>query len=178
MNAKALMNEVIEEVNGFGFKLRTNWEKDANGNIRGTGFYSCPNTASAIRSGSNSTRGQCAEESLQLYKKMKHMGAKVINGVLRSKRNEWRTVNECRGMPIYHCWVEVGDKVYDYSNGERVIADRDIYYQIKRVGKTIEVVPTITATEIGFDTAEEKKRAKFYKEVRKQQRALGYDCGF
>jgi len=179
MNTKTNMNIVVEELRSFGFRLRTQWEKSEDGTVRGNGFYSSSDRTATIHQMGNTARGSCVAESLALYKKFKHLEPKVINGELRSLRNEWKMVDEARGMPIYHCWIEIGDKVYDFSNGERIIADKDIYYLCKRVGKTIELTPTtIKGGEYYFDKYEDQRRTKFYKTIRKNQRALGYDCGF
>jgi hypothetical protein len=34
------------------------------------------------------------------------------------------------GKPFGHCWLEVGDKVEDYSNGNEFSISKDLYYRL------------------------------------------------
>jgi hypothetical protein len=78
-------------------------------------------------------------ENLETYQKLEKKGAKMVMGELRSRMQEWAELDECRGLPIYHVWVEVGDMVYDVSNGNKVIAPRELFYLAKRVVRAEEV---------------------------------------
>ena len=88
---------------------------------------------------STTQRGTCVEENLEVFRKLENKGAKMVMGELRSRMSEWAELDECRGVPIYHVWVEVGGVVYDVSNGNKVIAPAELFYLAKRVVKTEEV---------------------------------------
>lgn len=41
------------------------------------------------------------------------------------------------GIQHAHAWVEVDDRVFDFSNGKEVVIDKDVYYAIGRVKNTV-----------------------------------------
>lgn len=181
MTARTKMNIVIDEVERFGFKMRVN--------SGGLFSYKSDNTEDDRRVG---MKGSCVRDNLLLYKKMKKLNPKFIQGECLSRLGEWANANEGKGMPTYHAWVEIGDKVYDYSNGQKLVADRELFYLLRRVKRTIESVPTIdlvkkykqgktitiSISDIDFDDEEDAKRQAFYKSIRDKQKKLGYDCGW
>ncbi len=173
MNYKANMNNVIDDLTILGFNKRTKWTTQADGSKRGNGFYVYEDTNMDRRTG---TYGTCVRENLITYMKLHRAGAKFYQGELRSRLGEWATADENKGMPIYHCWVEMGGKVYDYSNGTKMVADIDLYYLIKRVKRAEQVRVEIKEVKKGILQPEmdEEQRAKFYKKLKKLQRKFGY----
>ena len=180
MNARTRMNIVIDEVERFGFKMRA---------TSGQFSYKSDSKEDDRRVGQ---KGNCVRDNLLLYKKLNHLNPKFIQGECYSRLGEWATANEGKGMPTYHAWVEIGDKVYDYSNGQKCVAEKELFYLLRRVKRTIESVPTINLTkttkqgkiisvcisDIDFDDEEEAKRNAFYKSIRDKQKKLGYNCGW
>jgi hypothetical protein len=174
------MNIVIDEVERFGFKMRA---------TSGQFSYKSDNTEDNRRT---TQKGNCVRDNLELYKKLNKLNPKFIQGECVSRLGDWATADEGKGMPTFHAWVEIGDKVYDYSNGQKLVGDRELFYLLRRVKRTIESVPTfnlttttqmgknriITISDIGFDEAEEAKRQVFYKSIRDKQKKLGYNSGW
>ena len=172
---KRLYNEVIDEVREFAFKHRTKWVIQSSGAVVGEGWTSSEDRAVMSAKGQ---MGSCVRESLAVVAKLRNrIGVKWIQGELRSRQPQWKEIDDNRGMPIYHCWVELDDKVYDFANGSKCIADRDLYYMYRRVVKTREIPYVFKHT--GKDTYElshnvEKDRQPFYDEIRRKQKKLGY----
>ena len=40
---------------------------------------------------------------------------------------------ELKGLPVDHAWVEMGDVVFDYSNGLSVVMRKERYYEIGQI---------------------------------------------
>jgi uncharacterized protein YqgV (UPF0045/DUF77 family) len=176
MNYKANYNNVIDDLRNLGFNKRTKWTIQADGSKRGEGFYVYEDPNMDRRTG---TFGTCVRENLITYMKLHKAGAKFYQGEMRSRMCEWAKVDENRGMPVYHCWVELGDKVYDYSNGTKMVADTDLFYLMRRVKKAEQVRVEIKETKIGSNISlqpeiDEEQRTIFYKKIKKAQRKLGY----
>ena len=51
----------------------------------------------------------------------KHPKAVLVHGV---------ALNSLDYMPMGHAWVEVGGKVYDYSNGRKITESKSNYYHM------------------------------------------------
>lgn len=127
-------------------------------------------------------RGTCVEENLEVFRKLEKKGAKMVMGELRSRMNEWAELDECRGLPIYHVWVEVGGVVYDVSNGNKVIAPVELFYLAKRVVRSqqVEVVKKTRFLKKGKSgviqhiwTLDDAQVNAFGKPIREKQRSLG-----
>ena len=123
--------------------------------------------------------GTCVAENLATWFKLKKRGAKLMQGELRSRLNEWAEADECRGMPIYHVWVELGEMVYDTSNGKKELMNKDIYYLAHRV-RTSEELPVvieekrINAKETRVRMFPDKEfQMPLYNRIREKQRQLG-----
>ena len=178
INYKAQYNNVIDSIRDFGFNMRTHTIREPDGSLRGNGFYVKYDSSSASlhRTGSH---GTCVKDNLTIFVKLSKAGAKFYQGELRSRINEWATIDENKGMPIYHCWVEMGEKVYDYSNGKKMVCDTDIFYQKHRVRKSeqvrVEIIEHREKKGTSLETrVDEVQRERFYKKVRSHQRTLGY----
>jgi hypothetical protein len=95
----------------------------------------------------------------------------MMIGEGRSYAGDWLDFDEGRGMPIWHCWVENGDMVYDKSQGDSILMPKVEYYKQKRVEKAIE-----------YPIRKEKNAiviplpgvVPFVKEVLKKKYKLGY----
>jgi len=174
---KYLYNEVIDEIREFGFKLRTKWVRQPNGVVMGEGWSSSEDTAK-IAQMTKTQCGDCVRESLEVVAKLrKRTGVKWVQGELRTRPQQWKEIDNNRGMPIYHCWVELDDKVYDFSNGSKTIADRDLYYMYRRVVRAVEVPYELKQTgensyELSHNT--DRDRKPFYDIIRRKQKRLGY----
>jgi hypothetical protein len=126
-------------------------------------------------------KGTCFEENLRVFAIMRNKGARFMIGELRSKLNDWAEVDECRGMVIQHAWVEVGDMVYDRSNGNKVILPTEVYYTKFRVKRTEEVRFIADHRKINCDksgytirlTPDEGQINAFSDYIRDKQRQLG-----
>ena len=172
---KPLYNEVIDEIREFGFTQRTKYEVKPNGSVVGEGWTSSKDDQ-VVRKLRAETGGTCVRESLAVVVKLrKRTGVKWIQGEILSRFGGWKSADENRGMPIYHCWVEFEDKVYDFSNGSKCIADRDLYYMYRRVQKTQELPYSFNSDgdEVSFNSDD---RRPFYEMVRRKQRKLGYNA--
>lgn len=172
---KPLYNEVIDQIREFGFTLRTKYEIKPNGSVVGNG-WSASQDDEAVRQLRANTGGTCVRESWAVVEKLrKRTGVKWVQGELRSRLGNWKDADENRGMPIYHCWVELDDKVYDFSNGSKTIADRDLWYMYRRVQKTQEL-PYRINSDGGDVYYNVEDRRPFYEMVRRKQRSLGYNA--
>jgi len=40
---------------------------------------------------------------------------------------------EIKGIKHTHCWIELGDVVFDYSNGKKIIMRKERYYEIGKI---------------------------------------------
>ena len=174
---KKLYNEVIDHMREVGFKCRTKWVRQPNGTIVGEGWTGSEDKATLSQL-AKTQMGNCVRESLAVVAKLrKRTGVKWVQGELRSRQPQWKEIDDNRGMPIYHCWVELDDKVYDFSNGSKTIADRDLYYMYRRVVRSKEipyVLKQISENEYTLSHNTERDRQPFYDEIRRKQRRLGY----
>ena len=134
---------VVDELRVVSFKRRTKLVTGADGVSQGKGYYCRPPRVVQTKRVTTS-RGDCITLNHTLWrqicaKKGSSENVRLMYGELLSRLNEWAFVNECKGMPIFHVWVEVltadGWKVYDSSDG-LTIADQDLYYFNKRVKRT------------------------------------------
>lgn len=173
MNYKAIYNNIVDDIRTIGFNRRTKWVKQPDGSIKGEGVYIMEQPNLPRHTG---TYGNCVKENLITYAKLHKAGAKFIQGLCRSRMGEWAKADDNKGMPIYHCWVELGDKAYDYSNGVKEVCDIDLFYLHRRVVKREEVRITMTYKSKTEMTAniDTEARERFYGEVKKQQRRCGY----
>ena len=126
-------------------------------------------------------RGSCYEENREVWMKMLSKGAKLMHGELRSRLAEWRDVDEGKGMPIWHVWVEVGDMVYDRSNGKSEVMPREMWYVIHRVKRSAEY-PMRWSFDLrggGKSTAHlpAPLETAMVQEIKAKQRKLGRDAG-
>lgn len=172
MNYRAIYNNVVDDIRTMGFNHRTKWVRQADGSIKGEGVYIMEQSNLPRGVG---TYGNCVRENLITFMKLHKAGAKFIQGLCKSRMGEWAKADDNKGMAIYHCWVELGDKVYDYSNGVKEICDIDLFYLHRRVVKSEEV--RIHIIQKGKEISAEvdtEQRNKFYKKVKKEQRRLGY----
>ena len=67
-------------------------------------------------------KGDCYEAAGRLaleFIRGKYPKAELVHGVV---------LNSLDYMPMGHAWVEVGSKVYDYSNGRNITMDKQGYY--------------------------------------------------
>jgi len=55
------------------------------------------------------------------------------------------------GQRILHAWCELGDIVFDYSNGERIVMRKEIYYKMAKIKEE----------DITRQTSEEVKKLMF-----------------
>ncbi len=174
---KTLYNEVIDHLREVGFKNRTKWVRQPNGTVVGEGWTGSEDTTK-ISQLSKTQMGNCVRESLAVVAKLrKRTGVKWVQGELRSRQPQWKEIDNNRGMPIYHCWVELDDKVYDFSNGSKTIADRDLYYMYRRVVRSKEipyVIEQVSENEYTLSHNTDRDRRPFYDEIRRKQRRLGY----
>jgi len=168
-------NEVVDEMRMLGIRIRTGFKGDADGAERGNNFY-----YKAEGNTPANGYGTCVKEAMSTWFKLQKLGSKYICGVTRSRAGAWKDTDEGKGMPIYHCWVECGEMVYDCSNGSKNIMDKEIYYQLRRVKKVEEFFPTmvINGRQVfyHFKDAEDDRRIKWATEnVRDIQRKFGYN---
>jgi hypothetical protein len=175
---KRLYNEVIDEVREFALKHRTKWVRQLNGTVVGEGWTASEDREKISQMTKTQQMGNCVRESLAVVAKLRNRtGVKWVQGELRSRQPQWKEIDDNRGMPIYHCWVELDDKVYDFANGSKTIADRDLYYMYRRVVKSREVpyvLKQISENEYTLSHNVERDRQPFYDEIRRKQRRLGY----
>jgi hypothetical protein len=126
-------------------------------------------------------KGTCFEENLRVFAIMRNKGARFMIGELRSKLSDWADVDEGRGMVIQHAWVEVGDMVYDRSNGNKVILPTEVFYAKFRVKRAEELRFIKDAKKINTDkggytirlTPDEHQLNAFNDYIRNKQRQLG-----
>jgi len=126
------------------------------------------------------SEGTCFEENLRVFAIMRSKGARMMIGELRSKLNDWRDADEGRGMVIQHAWVEVGDMVYDRSNGNKVILPKEVFYIKARVKRAEELrlreVKKIKADKSGYTIRiipDEDQINAFNDYIQNKQRQLG-----
>lgn len=76
--------------------------------------------------------GDCYEAAFKklydLYKEG-HENARLVHGVVTGQ-------GDIRGLEHGHSWVEVGDTVYDWSNGRTITMPVQIYYAIGNIDPT------------------------------------------
>jgi hypothetical protein len=122
-------------------------------------------------------RGTCYEDNREVWMKMINKGAKLMNGELRSRLAEWKDVDEGKGMPIWHVWVEVGDMVYDRSNGKSLIMPTELYYLRSRVKRSAEYPMTWKQNKDGTGTVHlpPPHETAMVREIKAKQRTLGRD---
>ena len=169
----AIFNAVMDDVRMVGFNKRTKWVEQPDGSKRGVGMFA----KSDGREQLTSEKGSCVRENLEVFLKLFKAGAKFFHGELRSRLNEWSSVDGNRGRPIYHAWVELGDKVFDYSNGTKMVMDTDLFYIVRRVKRAeqikVDVLEIINGNEITLrPQIDEEQRTRFYRKIIKKQRAL------
>ena len=167
-------NEVVDEMSAVGVRMRTGFKGSADGVERGNNLY-FKVTGETPANGN----GTCVGEAMSTWFKLRKLGSKYMCGVMRSRNGAWKDIDEGKGMPIYHCWVECGDTVYDCSNGGKSIMDKEIYYQLRRVKKVEEFFPiTVMSGKrvyYSFPDKEDDRRLKWATEnVRDPQRKFGY----
>ena len=69
-------------------------------------------------------KGDCYAAAGQLaleFIRGKFPKAELVHGVV---------LNSSDYMPMGHAWVEVGNKVYDYSNGRKIVESKSNYYHM------------------------------------------------
>jgi hypothetical protein len=123
-------------------------------------------------------RGTCYEENREVWMTMLKRGAKLMHGELRSRLAEWKDADEGKGMPIWHVWVEVGDMVYDRSNGKSLMMPKEMYYLRSRVQRSAEY-----PMRWQFDLVRDKStvhlpaphETAMVREIKAKQRTLGRD---
>ena len=115
-------------------------------------------------------RGDCFEKAVEVWIKLNKKG-KMMLGEQRSYAGDWIDFDEGRGMPIWHCWVENGDMVYDKSQGESILMPKDVYYILKRVEKAI---PYPIRKEKDAMVIPTPGVVPFVKEVLKKKYKLGF----
>ena len=117
--------------------------------------------------------GNCFDENFAVYLKMMKKGAKFIHGEMRSRLAEWSETDDCRGMPMWHVWVEVDDMVYDCSNGKKLIMPKEMFYLRYRVAWSEDYPLTFafesaTRLTIGRPPLSENLRVLAIKEKQRQ----------
>lgn len=126
-------------------------------------------------------KGFCFEENREVWMTMLKKGAKLMHGELRSRLAEWADVDEGKGMPIWHVWVEVGDMVYDRSNGKSLMMPREMFYLRSRVKRSAEYPMRWKQNKYNDGTATVSMPAPcdtaMVQEIKAKQRALGRDGG-
>jgi hypothetical protein len=90
--------------------------------------------------------GDCHEQMIAVWKKLGRLGAKMMLGETRSMAGEWRNFDCGRGMPLWHCWVEYQDMVYDTSQGQNILMPKEMYYTAFRVQTAMPYPITETAS--------------------------------
>jgi hypothetical protein len=183
---------VVEQVRANAIKIREWNEKP---------FYKCSEKTEGYSPYSNGG-GDCVEQSIKTWLKLKKLGAKIVQGECWSRAEKYIHLNKGKGLPIFHSWVELGDKCYDYSQGKMLVCDWELFYMLKRVKRTIEVEPLMRNGELmWFDyehyylTKNKKgkiinqqqtlrtcfkdndKRTAFTQTIRQKQNDLGYYSG-
>lgn len=92
--------------------------------IVGSGGLSVIDTLSC-----NEPEGNCYEAALELFLRFNTdlpTGPKLVHGRVHGQ-------GRLKGISFGHAWVEVGDVVFDYSNGGKLIMRRDHYYQMGKI---------------------------------------------
>lgn len=120
--------------------------------------------------------GNCFDENFEVYLKMMKKGARFIHGETRSRLGEWAEIDDCRGMPMWHVWVELDDMVYDCSNGHKLIMPKELFYLKTRVAWSEDYPLTFafesaTRLTIGRPPPGENTRIL---EIKEKQRQLGH----
>lgn len=116
-------------------------------------------------------RGDCFEKAVEVWRILSKKGAKMMIGEGRSYAGDWLDFDEGRGMPIWHCWVENGDMVYDKSQGDSILMPKVEYYKQRRVEKAIEYP---MKKENNVTVIPTPGVVPFVKEVLKKKYKLGY----
>lgn len=177
--ARAAFNRVIGELDEMRmFKLLQEYPSHHIKFIQDRDFYN-----DVVSRPAEFERGTCFQENMRVFAAMRNKGARMMMGELRSKLNDWREVDECRGMVIQHAWVEVGDMVYDRSNGNKIILPREVFYHQFRVKYTEELRFLKDSRKInakgGYTirlTPDEDQLTAFNDRIRNKQRKLGRRC--
>ena len=70
--------------------------------------------------------GDCYEANVnQMYKDKKIFAkAKLVHGVV---------INQIDNKPMGHCWIELGDVVFDYSNKKSISVRKEHYYKLGKI---------------------------------------------
>lgn len=124
-------------------------------------------------------KGDCYEQMIATWKKLSKMEAKMMLGEIRSKAGEWQNFDCGRGMPLWHCWVEYRDMVYDTSQGQNILMPREMYYKAFRVQTSREYPTTSTApkaTDKGLSYSMEipsPRELDFVRDIIRKQYRLG-----
>jgi hypothetical protein len=116
-------------------------------------------------------RGDCFDKAVEVWRILAKKGAKMMIGEGRSYAGDWIDFDEGRGMPVWHCWVENGDMVYDKSHGNSILMPKDVYYILKRVEK---VIPYPMKKEKNAMVIPTPGVVPFVKEVLKKKYKLGF----
>jgi len=75
--------------------------------------------------------GDCYEAAVGLLLDLKIDGtvenATLVHGLVTG------TDGEVEGVRYGHAWVEIGDAVFDYSNGRKIVLRREHYYEVGNI---------------------------------------------
>lgn len=63
--------------------------------------------------------GDCYRANGRYLLNSTESGLKLIHGI---------AILQTDGKPFGHCWLEKGNKVYDFSNGKNITMDKKVYY--------------------------------------------------
>ena len=124
-------------------------------------------------------KGDCYEQMIATWKKLGRLGAKMMLGEMRSMAGEWQNFDCGRGMPLWHCWVEYHDMVYDTSQGQNILMPKEMYYKAFRVQTSREYPTessTAKATEEGLTwgiRVPSPRELEFVREIIRKQYRLG-----
>jgi hypothetical protein len=116
---------------------------------------------------------------IETYKKLGKLGAKMMIGETRSMAGEWRNFDCGRGMPLWHCWVEYRDMVYDTSQGQNILMPTEMYYKGFRVQTAMDYPTDASApkaTEEGISWGiriPSPRELEFVRNIIRKQHRLG-----
>jgi hypothetical protein len=82
--------------------------------------------------------GNCFDSAVDTFFKLRTRGARLMLGRIRSTKDEWLYFDGGKGMLLWHVWVENKGKVYDLSQGRKLLVERDAYYARYRVEEAME----------------------------------------
>jgi len=123
--------------------------------------------------------GDCYEKMVETYKKLGNLGARMMLGETRSMAGEWRNFDCGRGMPLWHCWVEYRDMVYDTSQGQNILMPTEMYYKAFRVQTamdypTDESAPKVTEEGLSWGIRiPSPRQLEFVRNIIRKQWSLG-----